>query len=65
MSEKSMAYEIHFAKIGTDEDHVHFLVKSVPKYSPTKIITIIKNITVKYIFKRHPEIKKKLWGGEF
>lgn len=52
-------------EIGTDEDHVHFLVQSVPKYSPTKIITIIKSITAKEIFKRHPEIKKDLWGGEF
>jgi len=63
--EISKRYEIHFVEIGTDEDHVHFLVQSVPKYSPTKIITIIKSITAKEIFKRHPEVKKALWGGEF
>lgn len=58
-------YEIHFVEIGTDKDHVHFLVQSVPKYSPTKIVTIIKSITAKEIFKRHPEVRKILWGGEF
>lgn len=63
--EISKRYEIHFVEIGTDNDHVHFLVQSVPKYSPTKIITMIKSITAKEIFKRHPEVKKELWGGEF
>ena len=63
--EISKRYEIHFIEIGTDEDHVHFLVQSVPKYSPTKIITIIKSITAKEVLKHHPEVKKALWGGEF
>ena len=42
--EISDRYEIHFVEIGTDIDHVHFLVQSVPMYSPTKIVTIINNI---------------------
>jgi REP element-mobilizing transposase RayT len=56
---------MHFVEIGTDDDHIHFLVQSVPKYSPAKIITMIKSITAKEVFKRHPEVKKELWGGEF
>ena len=63
--EISKRYEIDFLEIGTDKNHVHFLVQSVPKYSPTKIITLIKSITAKRIFEKHPEVKKKLWGGEF
>lgn len=63
--EISKRYEIIFLEIGTDKDHVHFLVQSVPKYSPTKIITMIKSITAREIFSKHPEVKKKLWGGEF
>ena len=63
--EISKRYEIEFLEIGTDKDHVHFLVQSVPTYSPTKIITLIKSITAKKIFEKHPEVKKKLWGGEF
>ena len=58
-------YEIKFLEIGTDKDHVHFLVQSVPQYSPTKIITLIKSITAKKIFEKHPEVKRQLWGGEF
>ena len=58
-------YEIVFLEIGTDKDHVHFLVQSVPMYSVTKIVKIIKSITAREIFKRVPHVKKKLWGGEF
>ena len=61
--EISCRYEINFIEIGNDEDHVHFLVQSVPILSLTKIVTIIKSITAREIFKRHPEIKKELWGG--
>ena len=52
-------------EIGTDQDDVHFLIQSVPMESPTKIIRTVKSITAKEIFKRHPEVKQKLWGGEF
>ncbi len=58
-------YEIVFLEIGTDKGHVHFLVQSVPTYSVTKIVQIIKSITAREIFKRVPQVKKKLWGGEF
>ena len=58
-------YEIHFMEIGTDKDHVHFLIQSVPKNSATTIITILKSIIAKEIFKKHPEVKIKLWGGNF
>ena len=58
-------YEIHFLEIGTDKDHVHFLIQSIPRMSPTQIITVLKSITAKEIFKKHPEVKRKLWGGEF
>ena len=63
--EISDRYEFTFIEIGIDKDHVHFLIQSVPRYSPTKIIQTIKSITAKEIFLIHPEVKKQLWGGEF
>ena len=63
--EISKRYEIHFLEIGTDKDHVHFLLQSVPMYSAKKVVQIIKSITAREVFKRRPEVKKKLWGGEF
>ena len=58
-------YQIKFLEIGTDKDHVHFLVQSVPTYSVTKLVTTIKSLTAREIFRRCPDVKKKLWGGEF
>jgi REP element-mobilizing transposase RayT len=63
--EISKRYQMHFMEIGTDKNHVHFLVQSVPVYSATKIITIIKSITAREVFEIHPEVRKQLWGGEF
>ena len=63
--ELSKRYSIHFLEIGTDNNHVHFLLQSVPMYSPTRIVTIIKSITAREIFKIHPKVKELLWGGEF
>ena len=56
-------YEIHFVEIGNDEDHVHFLIQSVPTLSVTRIVTIIKSITAREIFAKHKDVKKVLWGG--
>ena len=63
--EISKRYEIYFLEIGTDKNHVHFLIQSVPRYSPTQIVRIVKSITAKEVFAKCPEVKKKLWGGEF
>ena len=63
--EISERYEVHFIEIGYESNHVHFLVQSVPSYSVSKIIRMIKSITAKQLFQRYPEIKAKLWGGKF
>ena len=51
-------YGIRFVEIGMEEDHVHLLVQSVPNISVTKIVTTIKSITAREIFKQYPKIKK-------
>ncbi len=58
------AIKLSFLRL-TDRDHVHFLVQSVPTYSVTKIVTMIKSLTAREVFKRYPQVKKQLWGGEF
>jgi len=63
--EIALRYELAFIEIGTDRDHVHFLVQAIPAYSPTKIVRTIKSITAREIFFRVPAVRKYLWGGEF
>ena len=56
---------IRFLEVGTDGDHVHYLVQSTPEHSPTEIVRLIKSVTARRIFAEHPEVKRMLWGGEF
>ena len=58
-------YEINFLEIGVDGDHVHFLIQSVPGFSPSKIMQTVKSITARQIFARLPGVKSQLWGGAF
>lgn len=63
--ELSHRYEIHFIEVGYEENHVHFLIQSVPSLSVSEICLKVKSITAKEIFRRFPEVKTKLWGGNF
>lgn len=56
-------YEIKFIEIGTDKNHVHFLVQSIPSMSLDKIVKTIKGIISKELFKKHKDLKSDLWGG--
>jgi REP element-mobilizing transposase RayT len=64
-AEIELRYDVRFLEIGTDKDHVHFLVQAVPKLSPSQIIRMVKSITAKEVFAKCSQVKKKLWGGEF
>lgn len=63
--EISDRYEMQFVEIGTDEDHVHFLVQSVPAMSVDRIVRTIKSLTARMVFQSFLSIKKDLWGGSF
>lgn len=58
-------FEMDFVEIGTDEDHIHLLVQSVPTLSVDQMVRTIKSITAREVFRRFPEVKKDLWGGSF
>jgi len=58
-------YEIYFVEIGTDIDHVHFLLQSVPTILPSRMVQRIKSITAKEIFSTNSEVRKDLRGGHF
>lgn len=63
--EIELRYDINFVEIGLDENHVHFLVQSVPVYSPKQIVQTVKSITAREVFRLHPEVREQLWGGQF
>lgn len=57
-------YNIEFEQVGIDTDHVHYLVSAAPKFSPSQIVQIVKSITARELFRRHPDLREELWGGE-
>ena len=58
-------YYFTFETMGIDENHIHLLVQSAPRYAPSRVAQIIKSISAIELFKKFPELKEDLWGGEF
>ena len=62
----SERYEINIDEVGFDQNHIHIFCGAPPRISPLRVISIIKSITARQIFKNFPNLKKEeLWGGEF
>lgn len=58
-------YDFEMEQIGCDLDHIHLLCSFHPKYGGGQIVRLFKSITARELFKRFPDVKKELWGGEF
>ena len=63
--EISERYGFDIDTMEVKDDHVHLFLSAPPRYSPARIVQIIKSISAKMVFKQFPEVKKELWGGEF
>ena len=58
-------YDIDIVELEIPEDHIHMVVRSVPKQSQSRIMQIIKSISAREFFKLFPNIKKRyFWGGK-
>ena len=44
-------------------DHIHLLVSCKPQLRLSDAIKILKGNIARWLFIKHPEIKKQLWGG--
>jgi putative transposase len=57
-------YNIEIIELEAPKDHIHMVVRSEPKISPSRIMQTIKSISARNFFKLYPEIKKRyFWGG--
>ena len=58
-------YDIDIVELEVPVDHIHMVVRSEPKLSPSKIMQVIKSISAREFFKLRPEIRRKyFWGGK-
>ncbi len=58
-------YEFDIVELEIPEDHIHLVIRSEPKLSPSKIMQVIKSISAREFFRLFPDMKKKhFWGGK-
>jgi len=58
-------YDIDLVELEVPTDHIHMVVRTEPKTSPSDVMQVIKSISAREFFKLRPEIKKKyFWGGK-
>ena len=57
-------YDIDIVELEVPTDHIHMVVRSEPKVSPSEVMQIIKNIAAREFFRLHPEVKKKYFWGD-
>lgn len=58
-------YNIDIVELELPVDHIHMVIRSEPKVSPSSVMQIIKSISAREFFRRYPDIKKRyFWGGK-
>jgi len=60
----SERYDLDIEELGCDLNHIHLLCSFHPKYGGGQIVRLFKSITARELFRRFPDLKKELWGGE-
>jgi putative transposase len=58
-------YDIEIVELEVPVDHIHMVIRSLPRIAPSDIMQIIKSISAREFFKMYPDIRKKFfWGGK-
>ena len=57
-------YEMEIDTLEVMPDHVHIFLIAPPKYSPSRVVQILKSISAREVFRRYPWLREQLWGGE-
>lgn len=56
-------HEIKIVEMETDKDHIHLLIECKPQHYIPNLVKAFKGVSARRLFKLHPELKKRLWGG--
>ncbi len=57
-------YEMEIDTLEVMPDHVHLFLLAPSKYSPSRVVQILKSVSAREVFRRYPWLREQLWGGE-
>jgi putative transposase len=63
LTELCACHSYDLSAIEVMEDHVHLFLSFSPKLSISSVVKDLKGSSARYMFVKHPEIKRFLWGG--
>ena len=63
LNELAKEYSFSILAMEVMPDHIHILVDCKPQFFPSDMIKILKGNTARWMFMKHPELKKQLCGG--
>ena len=46
------------------DDHVQIYLEAPPRYSPVRVVQVMKSISAREMFQRFPWLRERLWAGE-
>lgn len=59
------SYDITIDEMEVSPDHVHLFCSFPPRYSIAQVVGMFKSLSARAVFREFPQVKHKLWGGEF
>ncbi len=60
----SERYEMEIDTMEVLPDHVHLFLYVPLRYSPSRVVRILKSVSARELFRRHPKLREQLWGGK-
>lgn len=55
--------DVVIVEMESDKDHIHLLIECKPQHYIPNVVKAFKGVSARFLFKKHPELKKQLWGG--
>jgi putative transposase len=59
------SYDITIEEMEVSPDHIHIFCSFPPRYSIAQVVGMFKSLSARAVFREFPQVKRKLWGGEF
>ena len=55
--------DVNILEMESDNDHIHMLIECKPQHYIPNVVKAFKGVTARLLFKKHPDLKDRLWGG--